>query len=880
GKKVLPGTAYLEMARAAVALSAGIGEGQIIVLGDSIFIQPMIVQGDCAVETKVYPGAPGEFGVEVVTSQGVHFQTAAHVRERLDDEPTSLDLGALEGQCTAATWREPQIYADFKRLGVHYGPSHRGIEEVRMGSDCALAALFLQGAGAQGMDLHPGMLDSVFQCAFVPPGEQQGIPVPFIVKSVRIYGPLPDRTRVWLKKGEQGTDFIITDDGGAVRVVIRGFVFRRLDLEAAQAELVYYAPEWRSESAGVEAVVEQTVIEAEGSYSDLVKSVIATAQRLIRTGVSQHVLEVRIPAERPEWRGIIGVLRTIHREYAKIAYRLRAGERYVDVVYSARELETRTPHRWADGKTVLITGGMGGLGRLIARDIATTTRGCTLILTGRGEPDAARHAAIERLEAAGAKVVYAQCDVGRRSDVEALVAQYPEISGVIHGAGVLRDGFIAEKTGEAIDEVLAPKVDGLENLDAATAALKLDYFVTLSSIAGTLGNAGQSDYAGANGFMDAFMCERARRVESGERHGRSISIDWPLWEGGGMQVDASTRANLQRIYKIRPLPDGEGLAALKRILAAGDPQMLVVYGEKKEIAAMLEKVGSRAEGPRPKTVTVEPGKLVREILREVKIQTAEHLGLRLPPAQLDEEADWAEFGFDSIILSGFVNKLNERFNLDLLPTALFEATNMLRFSEYLARNYGRPMADALSLGGEETVEAPAAERAAERAGTFARAFRKAWDARVSYREEDIAIVGMSCRTAGARTVDELWRLLSEEKDMITEIPRDRWDWRAYPEAAKWGSFLEGVDEFDSLFFGISPAEATYMAPEQRLMMESVWECLEDAGCGDSIRGTNTGIFIGCGASSYTSMLGNMPIQAYSSTGAVPSVGPNRISYLM
>lgn len=882
GRKILPGMAYLEMARAAVALSATVGDDQLIALADSVFIQPMIVQGECAVETKVYPGAPGEYGVEVATSQGVHFQTSARIRPREEERAGRLDLAALETRCAGETLLGAQVYAGFRELGIQYGPTHRGIESIRLGDDCALARLSLHGAGGQGMDLHPGLLDSVIQCGSVLAGTRGGIRVPFIARSIRVYAPLPDKARAWIVKTAQGIDYTVTGEDGEIKVVVTGFVARELDLDPAQADLVYSRPEWRPREISV-ADEHVTVVSADGDYADLVKATIAAAQQLIRDGAEQHVLEVRLPADRPAWLGIVGLLRTIHREYAKIGYRIKAGEEFVELGYSAAEL-TAAPYEWPDGATVLITGGTGGIGTLIAHDIARTTRGCTLILAGRGEPDAAKHAVIEQLEAAGAEVVYARCDVTREADVAALVAQYPRITGVIHGAGVLRDGFLAEQAADAVDPVLAPKVQGLEVLDRATAALELDYFVALSSVSGTLGNAGQGGYAAANGYMDAYMRHRAREVESGRRRGKSISVNWPLWDDGGMQVDGATKQNMVRIFRSRTLPTAAGLAALKRILAATDPQLLVLLGDRKEIAAMLDKSsGAAAEAPRPKAVQVETAKLVRGILQEVKGLTIEHLSLRIAPAELDEDADWAEFGFDSIILSSFVNKLNARFRLDLLPTALFEATNLLRFSHYLAKNYPQQLASALSLaadGAPAAAPLPEPEREAENITTFARTFRRAYEARVAYREEDVAIVGMSCRTAGARSVDELWELLSGERDLIAEIPRQRWDWKAWPDTVKWGSFVDGVDEFDSLFFGISPAEATYMAPEQRLMMQSVWECLESAGCGDAIRGTNTGIFIGCGPSGYTSLLGNMPIEAYSSTGAVPSVGPNRMSYLM
>jgi len=101
GHRILPGAAYLEMARAAVALSTTIGDEHIIVLRDSVFVQPMIVTHECAVETKVYPGADGECGVEVITGQGVHFQSRACIEATskaggATSPPAPLDVPALE----------------------------------------------------------------------------------------------------------------------------------------------------------------------------------------------------------------------------------------------------------------------------------------------------------------------------------------------------------------------------------------------------------------------------------------------------------------------------------------------------------------------------------------------------------------------------------------------------------------------------------------------------------------------------------------------------------------------------------------------------------------------------------------------------------------
>ncbi|MCY7795566.1 type I polyketide synthase, partial [Bacillus spizizenii] len=152
---------------------------------------------------------------------------------------------------------------------------------------------------------------------------------------------------------------------------------------------------------------------------------------------------------------------------------------------------------------------------------------------------------------------------------------------------------------------------------------------------------------------------------------------------------------------------------------------------------------------------------------------------------------------------------------------------------------------------------------------------------------------ISGRFPGAMDIDEFWKNLEEGKDSITEVPKDRWDWREHygnPDTEvnktdiKWGGFIDGVAEFDPLFFGISPREANYVDPQQRLLMTYVWKALEDAGCSpQSLSGTGTGIFIGTGNTGYKDLFhrANLPIEGHAATGQmIPSVGPNRMSYFL
>ncbi|MEM6602349.1 MAG: polyketide synthase, partial [Verrucomicrobiota bacterium] len=159
--------------------------------------------------------------------------------------------------------------------------------------------------------------------------------------------------------------------------------------------------------------------------------------------------------------------------------------------------------------------------------------------------------------------------------------------------------------------------------------------------------------------------------------------------------------------------------------------------------------------------------------------------------------------------------------------------------------------------------------------------------------EPIAIIGMSGRFPGSPNLDVFWEQLRENKDLITEVSKDRWDWEKYygdPQnekgktKAKWGGFIEGIDQFDPLHFSISPREAELMDPQQRMALESVWHALEDAGImPQSLKGSDTGIFVGVSSNDYSMLVNRQAeasAQAQFSTGSAHSVLVNRISYLL
>ena len=624
--------------------------------------------------------------------------------------------------------------------------------------------------------------------------------------------------------------------------------------------------------------------------------------------------------------GIISKLKQNSRTPDDIHIRYLNGKR-LTAGWSELEISAENPAiPWKNRGTYLITGGLGGLGLILAREIALKAREAALVLTGRSSISADKQAQLREIEKLGARVEYRQVDVTKKEDVvrlvESLGLETGKLNGVIHCAGVLRDSFILKKTGAELQEVLAPKVHGMVNLDQATRHLELEFFIVFSSIAGSLGNPGQADYSAANAFMDNYARYRNTLVTSGQRCGHTLSINWPLWKEGGMSVDTETEKMLLRNLGMTPMETGTGILALYLSMASGKDQVVVMEGipaqmKQKLMAASAEALpgvkaagqpeqypGSFPEVSEFSGTGSESGNLPERV-RAALIQAVSKM-LKVNREDLDGDTELSEYGFDSILFTQFTNKLNDQYGLELNPTIFFEYPTIHSFAVYLAWEHRVQLAGRLTPGQRvagaaeegfgaeapesvDTVDVPAGKR---RRSRFIKTAAPVEFKPELVSSEPVAVIGISGIFPMAGDLDEFWNNLAEGRDCITEIPRERWDWRKCfgdPDKEinksniKWGGFIDGVDEFDPLFFGISPKEAEVMDPQQRLLMTYVWKVIEDAGySAQSLSGTNTGMFIGTVNSGYNGLLlqNRIAIEGYSATGSVPSVGPNRMSYFL
>ncbi len=920
GKPVLPGVASLELARAA-AHAAGL---PVTGLKGVVWVRPMMVDAPLSVVISLDRAS----GVVEIASRTQGADKQLHVQMRLENSGPSIapkvDITALRNahsQAHTAT----QIYAAFDSMGLNYGPTHRAITALWTGpGPSVLAQLTLPPMVAGTRDcypLHPSLLDGAFQAAFgmtLAEGESPAAALPFAVEALDILGPL--ETEMWVHirpaaKAETAQrvrtlDLDLLAADGSPRLRISGFA-TRLPAVANQTAIQTWAPSWRPADTSPAIWSHRHVVLADASgdlaqrYTRLAQQVLVAAQGAAASTLVQVVVEDGPDAE--AMAGIIGLLRSAAQERPTLggqvlilpadlartddqpaqAAALAAGNklRWENGQWWQEDWKPASlpaaPTPWRDGQVILVTGGLGGLGRLLADAIHAAAPHARLVLCGRRMADAASQ---DWLATIGAE--YISADIADAGASQALIdtirSRHGRLDGIVHAAGILDDGLITGKTAAGLAAVLAPKVAGAVNLDRAVGDGPLDFFVLFASIAAVMGSAGQTDYAAANGFLEGFAVGREVRRRAGLVHGRTLAVVWPLWAEGGMRLDAQAEAMMTRSTGLVPLPSAAGLDVLARALAFDGARLLVGAGDGDKLTRRLAATPPPVPMAAPVPASSHPD--LSDKLRHALMAAAAGQ-LKVAVDDLDDDQELTEYGFDSISFTQFANALNDLFDLELTPTLFFEHPTLAGLTRHLADAHGGALAAKLGL--DLTAAAPIPSPPPEPVTPLPMVPLMAAPSRP---DDAVAIIAMAGQFPGANDVETFWANLEQGRDCVGDIPAERWDWRSIwgdPKTepgkcnVRAGGFMDGIDQFDAGFFGLSAPEARTMDPQQRLLLTQAWRLFENAGIPPKrFSGSDTGVFVGIADTGYgrlASKAGNT-VEGYAMTGLAPSLGPNRISF--
>ncbi|HAG84630.1 MAG TPA: beta-ketoacyl synthase, partial [Cyanobacteria bacterium UBA12227] len=394
---------------------------------------------------------------------------------------------------------------------------------------------------------------------------------------------------------------------------------------------------------------------------------------------------------------------------AVVAYRSK--HRWVQTFEPVRlEAKSEQIPQLRHGGVYLITGGLGGIGLVMAEHLARTVQ-AKLILIGRSEfpnrnqweqwlatheqhnPISEKIHQLKALEALGAEVLVVSADVSNPVQMQAVVnqayEQFGQIHGIIHAAGLAIPGKMQLRKPEIIESVLAPKVQGVLVLEAIFKVKPLDFFVLFSSISSISGGYAV-DYVAASTFLDAYAHYRASKNDS-----LTVTINWDNWQQVGMALQATVPDELKQFYEESQkssITPNEGIEVFNRILSYPLPQ-IIVSGRELQTAIKQHHSSKNLESnaatrstqqayPRPNLdkAYIAPRNQVEDTIATIwqNLLGIEKVGVH---------DDFFELGGHSLLATQFISRIRKTLQVELPLSSIFEAPTVAKISDYLEKHY-------------------------------------------------------------------------------------------------------------------------------------------------------------------------------------------------
>ncbi|MFI1019135.1 type I polyketide synthase, partial [Streptomyces sp. NPDC020965] len=921
---VFPGTGFVEL-----LMRAGdeVGCGRIEELNQET---PLVVPERGALQLQVVVGAPEETGLRGVgvysraEDADADVPWTRHASGLLSPAVVPADFELTQWPPAGAeALNVEDTYQRLADAGLVYGERFQGLKSGWIKGEDIYAEIALPEhavAEAAEYTLHPAALDAALQASGLndPPEVQATAYVPFSWSGVSLFASGASVLRVCVRHvARDRVSLLVADGVGGPVAVVESLVLRAISAGAVAVAGVgsgvgggLFEVVW-SPVVGVRGVDVSGVVVLEagvgvgGDGVSVVGGVLEGLQGVLGGGSGSRVVVVTRGAVGSggvvdvAGAGVWGLVRSVQAEHpgrlvlvdvgvegdvgvgVGVGLALGSGEEQVVVrggeVFVPRLARVSGVAADAGGDggdggadirgglgdgVVLVTGGTGGLGALVARHVVVERGVRRLVLVSRrglGAPGAV--GLVAELEGLGAVVEVVACDVSDRVALAGVVGGIgSELSAVVHTAGVVDDGVVESMSVGRVASVFGPKADAAWFLHELTRDMGLSAFVLFSSMAGTVGGGGQSNYAAANAYLDG-LAEYRRGLGLA-----ATSLAWGLWEESTGMGSRLTDADLDRMSRsgIRTLSIEDGLALFDAALAADRPTVMPAHfdipalrGQGESLAPVFRTLAgpparrSAAVTPRDIAAATESSLTDRLagldaegrralVLGVVRAQVAQVLAYASPDL-VEPERAFQDLGFDSLTAVELRNGLTAIAGVRLPATLVFDYPSTDILTDFLLA--------------ELSDEIPAAVATLPAMGHVV-------------DDDPIAVIGMGCRyPGGVESPEELWKLMAEGRDAISEFPTDRgWDLDAiyHPDPmhtgtsyTREGGFIHNAGDFDAAFFGISPREAMETDPQQRLLLETSWEAFEQAGIVPTdLKGTQTGVFAGVMYHDYAGNIGS------------------------